>query len=125
MQVKHATNTMARRRFLSGLRPVSFQNGRFPLCPVQAGNTSDSSVFMGNHGENIMTEYKRFYALRQTLTDGRPARFSANGKRISRAEYERIFAAGNASGIVDCFHTECKQIGNGEFERINHVTVRY
>lgn len=68
---------------------------------------------------------KHGYQLKQVMTTGCEARYSANGKRVSKARYEEIFQRGNMGGEVDCFQSTCKQLGNGRLRRTNYVSVRY
>lgn len=68
---------------------------------------------------------KDHYQLTQTLMPDRVAYHYANGKRITKARYEEIFLRGQMHGEVDCFMTKCKQLGNGQFRRVNYVSVRY
>lgn len=65
------------------------------------------------------------YQLTQVIGAGRAARYSANGKRISRAEYERIRDRALREGKLDCFHTKARQVGAGEFRRTNYVVARW
>lgn len=60
------------------------------------------------------------YQLIQTLTSGKPARFSANGKRISRDEYERIIITAGMFGRHECFNTRAWPLDNGGTKRKNY-----
>lgn len=68
---------------------------------------------------------KNHYSLVQTLTTGKPARFSANGKRISRAEYERITTRARMHGRMECFDTKAWSLPDGGIKRKNYSTASY
>jgi hypothetical protein len=63
--------------------------------------------------------------LRQTMNPDRPARYYADGKRITKAEYDRLFNKANLHGHADCFATKCRQLPGGKFQRTNYVSVRF
>lgn len=65
------------------------------------------------------------YNLTQTLQPDKPARHYANGKRINRAEYERITTMARMYGQHDTFRTSAKQLPGGKFKRKNHSCARW
>lgn len=65
------------------------------------------------------------YQLIQTLSPDAPARYSANGKRISRDEYERITSRAIREGKLECFQTIAKQLPGGKIKRKNFSTARW
>lgn len=65
------------------------------------------------------------YDLVQTLNPDAPARYSANGRRISKSEYERIVETAYRLGKVDCLSTKAKQLPGGTFQRKNYSCARW
>lgn len=65
------------------------------------------------------------YSLIQTLNTGKPARFSANGKRISRAEYEHITTMARMHGHLECFSTRAWPLPDGGTRRKNYSCARW
>lgn len=65
------------------------------------------------------------YHLSETNGGDKPARYFANGKRVSRDEFERIKARALRDGHLDCFHTKAKQLPGGKFRRVNLSTARW
>lgn len=65
------------------------------------------------------------YSLIQTLTSGKPARYSANGKRISRERYEFIIQMASMNGHYDCFSTRAWPLPDGKTKRKNYSTARW
>jgi hypothetical protein len=60
--------------------------------------------------------------LSQVTTEGKPARYHVNGRRVSQAAYARII--GRALRI-DCFSTRAKELpgDRGRFKRWNYSTA--
>jgi hypothetical protein len=50
----------------------------------------------------------------------RPARYYADGRRISKVDYDLTILA---SRVHCCFTTTCRPLPNGGFHRINHSYV--
>lgn len=65
------------------------------------------------------------YDLIETRTTGKPARFSANGKRISRDRYEMILTMAGMYGQHDCFLTKAWPLDNGGTKRKNYSCARW
>ena len=65
------------------------------------------------------------FNLTQCLGGSQETRYSANGRRISREEYERITARALREGHLDTFHTKARQLPGGEFRRTNYVSARW
>lgn len=65
------------------------------------------------------------YTLIQTLTSGKPARFSANGKRISREYHEYIVQMASMYGNYDCFSTRAWPLPDGKTKRKNYSCARW
>lgn len=61
--------------------------------------------------------------LTQVLSPDRPARYSANGRRISKAEYDRLIERGIAEGTYSNASTRAIQLPGGRFKRWNYTTV--
>lgn len=59
----------------------------------------------------------------QCLSPDRPARYSRDGRRVSKAEYDRLVNAGIADGSYSCAMTRAKQMPGGTFKRWNYVQV--
>lgn len=68
---------------------------------------------------------KNFYSLIETLTTGKPARFSANGKRISREEWNRIQTMARMYGRLECFSTRAWPLDNGGTKRKNYSHAQF
>lgn len=66
-----------------------------------------------------------YYSLIQTLTSGKPARFSANGKRISREQYNHIETMARMYGTWDCFSTKAWSLPEGKTKRKNYSLARW
>lgn len=56
----------------------------------------------------------------QVLTTGKPARFSCNGKRISRDTWDAIHTHAIR---IECFSTKAKPMDNGGTKRWNYSTA--
>lgn len=65
------------------------------------------------------------YQLIQTTSPDAPARYSANGKRVSREEYERIADRAFREGKLECFQTIAKQLPGGRIKRKNFSIARW
>lgn len=65
------------------------------------------------------------YSLVQTLTTGKPARFSANGVRISRERYEDIEHMARMHGRIECLQTRAWPIEGGGTKRKNYSVARW
>lgn len=65
------------------------------------------------------------YQLSQTTGADRETRFTANGKRISRAEYDRIVARALRDGRLECFLTKGRQEAGGKVRRTNYSVARW
>lgn len=59
----------------------------------------------------------------QILTANSPARYSRDGVRIGKAEYDLLIARGIANGSYSCASTRAKQLPGGTFKRWNYTTV--
>lgn len=65
------------------------------------------------------------YNLIETRTTGKPARFSANGKRISREQWEHIHTMAQMHGRLECFSTRAWPIEGGGTKRKNYSTAQW
>jgi hypothetical protein len=65
------------------------------------------------------------YSLIQTLTTGKPARFSANGVRISREKYEWIGQMARMYGQYDSLSTRAWPMPCGGTKRKNYCFARW
>jgi hypothetical protein len=63
------------------------------------------------------------YNLIETRRTGKPARFSANGKRISRKRWNEITEAAHSFGDIHHFLTRAWHIENGGTLRKNYSTA--
>ena len=68
-----------------------------------------------------MTEH---HNLSETVGANTAARYYDNGKRISRAEYDRIRDRAYREGRVDCLSTKARQVGD-TFRRTNYLCASY
>ena len=68
---------------------------------------------------------KNHFQLTQYIGADQQARFYANGKRISRAEFETIETRAYMSGRLDCFQTIGKEKPGGKTRRINYKTAQF
>lgn len=64
------------------------------------------------------------FNLTQTLGADKSTRYSANGKRVSKARYDEIVERALRDGKLDCFHTKARQIGT-TFRRTNYSSARW
>lgn len=65
------------------------------------------------------------YSLSQTLGADMETRFYADGRRISREEYDTIVARAIRDGRLDCLHTKGKQFDGGRIRRTNYSQARW
>lgn len=65
------------------------------------------------------------FSLLEVRYPDKPARFFANGKRISRDEWERIHIRANIDGRLDCFSTRAIPQPGGTFKRFNYSHAVY
>lgn len=59
----------------------------------------------------------------EVRTTGKPARFHINGKRVSRAEWERVTDQAHSEGTLCCFSTRAKPITGGGVKRWNYSVI--
>lgn len=67
----------------------------------------------------------KHFDLIETRTTGKPARFSANGKRISREKYEHIVQQARMFGSLSCLQTKAWPIEKGGTKRKNYSVAQY
>lgn len=65
------------------------------------------------------------YSLIETRHSNKPARYSANGKRVSKAAYELIVQQALMYGKLDCFLTRAWPEGKGGTKRKNYSHATY
>lgn len=65
------------------------------------------------------------YKLIQTLTTGKPARYSVDGKRVSKETYEYISTRTHTYGRMECISTMAWPIDNGGIKRKNYSIARF
>ena len=66
-----------------------------------------------------------FQLVQVLRSDGRPARFYVNSRRVSKAQYEHQLLRGRMHGQIECLTTKAKQLPGGHFKRWNYTSVRY
>jgi hypothetical protein len=59
----------------------------------------------------------------QVLNPDSPARYSRDGRRISKAEYDRLIERAIADGRYSCASTQAKQLPGGKFKRWNYTSI--
>lgn len=65
------------------------------------------------------------YNLVQTLTTGKQARFSIDGKRVSREKWEHTRQMASMYGRIECLITRAWPIDNGGTKRKNYLIAKY
>jgi len=65
----------------------------------------------------------KYIQLIETRRTGKPARFSADGRRISRDRYNHITRMASIYGRLECFLTKAWPIENGGTKRKNYTTA--
>lgn len=75
--------------------------------------------------ENEIRRNNNYFSLIVTYTTGKPARYSSNGKRISKDQYEHIIQQSSMYGSVSCLSTKAWPIDNGGTKRKNYTVAQF